>query len=751
MKNFKKFIKPIAVTVPLACMLAAALPMQAMAAEPNIDVNNITFGSNLLTFTEMVDLDVYINDNWSGNFSDTYVYGETVEITAPEKDSNKNFSYWEAEGNILSYDKNIKISLTANTTLNAVYGKSVTAAAQSAPTVGFTSVNKDDDGNILLNAFTTDTNATEAGIYYSTTASAKNTLISGGTKETGTKDRNNCWTLTLKPETGKDYYYAMPYVTDGTSTYYGTVKKVRLSSLDFATSSTLDFDMGEDIDLDDINLSGIPTAEITKAPAGKSLTYNGKEQALITAGTAVGGTMQYSLDQYSGYSTELPTASESGTYTIWYKAAGDGSHLSTAPKSVTASISSAVVATKSSQLWTLTMDSYIYDGTAHEVTINGTTVGKVIYYYYNADTDKLLDEAPSEPGNYRVRVYASGSSSYYSRSQSVEYTISEVPAPSMYSVTVKNGTIDGKTSGEFAPNTVIAVKADKAKSGYQFGYWKRNNATASYNVTYTFPVTSDNIELEAVYLEADDEFTANGKCDKDSVTIDKENRTIAFAFLNNVPENCTIVKGGVVATSDISKLNDLAVGIGSNKEKTTFEKVFTTTKHNYKYTWTKGSIADGQAWYVRGYLIYKDADGKEITVYSNIEKATLNGSETIHDDKVVGTAVMDSVTKDTANKKMVFTSLLNVPADCTIKFAGIVSTSNAKKAENLTTVTVAEKTVTDGIYVRGMESTKHTVKYSWTKTNVGTETWYVRPYLVYTDALGTEQIVYGELTTAKLN
>ena len=433
MKNFKKHIKPIAVLVPLACMLAAALPMQTMADNtPTLtNKNTVTIGGNdeLSVFNTKVDLNVYINGEFSGKLSDTYTFDTDIDIKAPETASGKNFSYCEAEGNILSYDKNIKISLTANTTLNAVYGKSVTAAAQSAPTVGFTSVNKDNDGNILFNAFTTAT-ANETGIYYSTTVSTKNALISSGTKKPVIKDRNNCWTLTLKPETGKDYYYAMPYIIDGTTTYYGTVKKVRLSSLDFATSSTLDFGMDEEINFDDIDLSGIPTAKITKAPAGKSLTYNGKEQALITAGTAEGGTMQYSLDQYSGYSTELPTASENGTYTVWYKAAGDGSHLSTDPKAVTASISSAVVATKSYQTFTVHMDSYIYDGTAHEVEIIGETHGKIIYYYYNADTNEKLDEAPSEIGNYRVRIYTSGDASYYSRSQSAEYSITE-PANSI--------------------------------------------------------------------------------------------------------------------------------------------------------------------------------------------------------------------------------------------------------------------------------------------------------------------------------
>ncbi len=69
------------------------------------------------------------------------------------------------------------------------------------------------------------------------------------------------------------------------------------------------------------------------------------------------------------------------------------------------------------------MNSYAYDGTAHEPTINGTTRGTVTYTYYNADTGEKLDEAPSAVGNYKVKVYASGNYSYSSRSLTKNYSI----------------------------------------------------------------------------------------------------------------------------------------------------------------------------------------------------------------------------------------------------------------------------------------------------------------------------------------
>lgn len=77
------------------------------------------------------------------------------------------------------------------------------------------------------------------------------------------------------------------------------------------------------------------------APTAKTgLTYNGQEQELITPGSATGGTMQYKLGGGT-YSTELPTATNAGTYTVYYKVVGDASHNNTAEQSITVTIGKA--------------------------------------------------------------------------------------------------------------------------------------------------------------------------------------------------------------------------------------------------------------------------------------------------------------------------------------------------------------------------------------------------------------------------
>ena len=70
------------------------------------------------------------------------------------------------------------------------------------------------------------------------------------------------------------------------------------------------------------------------APTANALTYNGAEQALVTAGQTTGGTMLYRLGD-SEWSEQLPTAKNAGKYTVWYKVQGDAEYADVAEQSLT--------------------------------------------------------------------------------------------------------------------------------------------------------------------------------------------------------------------------------------------------------------------------------------------------------------------------------------------------------------------------------------------------------------------------------
>ena len=63
----------------------------------------------------------------------------------------------------------------------------------------------------------------------------------------------------------------------------------------------------------------------TTVPTANTLTYTGSAQALVTAGAASGGTMQYSLDNQT-FAETVPTGTNVGSYTVYYKVVGDANH-----------------------------------------------------------------------------------------------------------------------------------------------------------------------------------------------------------------------------------------------------------------------------------------------------------------------------------------------------------------------------------------------------------------------------------------
>ena len=123
-----------------------------------------------------------------------------------------------------------------------------------------------------------------------------------------------------------------------------------------------------------VTKAAIPASAIT-APAANALTYNGNKQELVTAGSvnANYGEMQYRLGASDGFSTAIPTATDAGTYTVWYRVIGNANHNDTAPASVVVSIGK-----KPLTLTEVTAVSKPYDGTTNagitSVTFDGVTL-----------------------------------------------------------------------------------------------------------------------------------------------------------------------------------------------------------------------------------------------------------------------------------------------------------------------------------------------------------------------------------------
>ena len=70
---------------------------------------------------------------------------------------------------------------------------------------------------------------------------------------------------------------------------------------------------------------GKANASVTTAPEAENPTYTGGAQALVTAGATNDGTIQFSLNGVD-YSDAIPTGTDAGPYTVYYKVVGDANH-----------------------------------------------------------------------------------------------------------------------------------------------------------------------------------------------------------------------------------------------------------------------------------------------------------------------------------------------------------------------------------------------------------------------------------------
>lgn len=139
--------------------------------------------------------------------------------------------------------------------------------------------------------------------------------------------------------------------------------------------------------------TGTVTIKVNKAAptfnaptAQENLTYTGQEQALITAGMTDHGTMQYSLTENGTYSQDIPTGTDAGAYTVWYRVIGDANHNDTAPASVAVRIGQ-----KPLTITGVTAASKTYDGTTNanisSVTFDNVTLKRDTDYNVTASFD----------------------------------------------------------------------------------------------------------------------------------------------------------------------------------------------------------------------------------------------------------------------------------------------------------------------------------------------------------------------------
>ena len=146
---------------------------------------------------------------------------------------------------------------------------------------------------------------------------------------------------------------------------------------------------------------------VTAPQAKTGLIYTTQAQTLAVAGGAVGGELQYSLDNQT-WSTSVPTGTDAQEYTVYYRVVADANHNDVAAQSFKVTIEQATLTSV-----TLAETTFIYnqqEQTAQVVYVNaGTILVPAEGYDVSGNTQKNVDVYTATvkgKGNYKGSVTA---------------------------------------------------------------------------------------------------------------------------------------------------------------------------------------------------------------------------------------------------------------------------------------------------------------------------------------------------------
>lgn len=231
-----------------------------------------------------------------------------------------------------------------------------------------------------------------------------------------------------------------------------------------------------DIAEQQISVSIAKVTPTVVAPTAKSLTYNAAAQALVNAGNADFGTIQYSLDG-TNFGTEIPTGTNAGDYTVYYRVVGDSNINDVAAQMVSVSIAKAAPSYTAPTAKTLT-----YDGTEQTLLNAGNTLNGTISYSDDGENWASAIPVGTNATDYTVYWKLEGDSNHTSvASTAINLSIAKVTP------TVTAPTAKVLTFNEQAQSLVNAGSVNFGTLKYSLDEetWSTNIPTATNQGSYT--------------------------------------------------------------------------------------------------------------------------------------------------------------------------------------------------------------------------------------------------------------------------
>ena len=367
----------------------------------------------------------------------------------------------------------------------------------------------------------------------------------------------------------------------------------------------------------EFNIARAKTALTTKPAAVANLVYTGDALNLITAGVVDGGTMQYKLGVDGIWASEIPTATNAGEYTVYYKALGDDNHKDIAEANVTVVIAKAVSTfDKLPQALDLS-----YTGAAQALLRAGeTTCGEI---WYKLDNGEWTNEIPTatEAKTYYVCYKIIGDNNHNDltdiETQKISVTIAkadaQVTAPTAKTGLTYNGESQALVDEGSAVGATISYKLGD-------GDWMTDIPSATDAGEYT-------VAWKAV---ADDNYAVDETEKRLTITIARVADSIDFS-LDNVTVRC----GDPVPELTATSTSGTAV-------------TFTYSDNGNDY-YTKDQLSDFNFTFTYGTTYYVKATVADSTNYTGTEKVltiTPQHNISISENDGVQTAVCQCGKKD---------------------------------------------------------------------------------------------------------
>ena len=186
-------------------------------------------------------------------------------------------------------------------------------------------------------------------------------------------------------------------------------------------------------------------------------------------------------------------------------------------------------------------------------------------------------------------------------------------------VSVDNNTTDaGNTTGSYKTINAIKVQANDAEAGKKFAYWTDQDGKVLSYSTSCYLYLNKDTTITAVYVDESETVEKTAIAEISAISYDDVNNKMGVTATIDVPDDCIIVSGGLLATNDLT--------VGSSPDNFTYENALykkvvnkeSSKLTHYEYNWTKSLVNFGDIWFLRAYVTYKDANGNTYEVYGDV-------------------------------------------------------------------------------------------------------------------------------------